>query len=97
MNTAVPGTRTGLFFATSSRKRSIGSDPFDSSLRTILRPRFQVVIRVNSMTARRIGTQPPCNSLSAFALKKARSIIRKNPASDPALATLQFHCDRASR
>ena len=96
MNTAVPGTRSGLRRATSPRNRSSGSDPAWSAWLSSMRPFFQVLISVNTQIAITIGTQPPYSILIMFAEKNARSITRNIAVIGRMCASDQFHRARAT-
>ena len=62
--------------------RSSGSRPPRScAAMSLVRPRFQVVMSVNTMPATASGNQPPCAILTTFAAKNARSTARNSDVS----------------
>ena len=83
MNTAVPGTRTVLDRSRLSIRSATGSDRSARMDRRCARPRFQVVISVNTTAATAMGTQPPVGTLRTFAVNSARSMLRKKARKEP--------------
>ena len=98
MNNAVPGTR-GTFrcFSMSARNISSGMEAGRSLFQTSSRPCFQVAMRRKIAVPITSGNQPPLNTFSKFAAKKAASTTRNTLHASIARPALQPHTRREAK
>src|SRR5512138_3762532 len=91
---AVPVTRIGASDSSFACSSLIGSADSASRSVRMLRPRFQVVMIVNTNAATTSGNQPPLGIFVSPAVQKPRSNTRNAEAIAIVAGRLHFHNDR---
>src|SRR6185437_15987464 len=95
-NTAVPDTRWSGWSARFRMNGASARPPCWISRTTSSRPRRQVVIATNTHRPSASGNQPPCATLTRFALKKPRSTLSRQAPVASTAGRLQCHWKRAT-